>query len=157
VKLAERPPLLDTSLRVALVDSRPERREVMRHVVEGGVTGAVVVVEADTGDDAVAGIGAHNVEIAIVEIQMPVEDGLRTVAALRQHYPRLGIIVCSFRFDADIQTEARLQGADRYFRKPVRRDELNDAFVELTAARDLPPDDVPVGAVPAPTASAPPT
>ncbi len=157
MKLAERPPLLETSLRVALVDSRPERREVMRHVVEGGATGAVVVVEADTTEDAVAGISAHDVEIAVVEIQMPVEDGLRTVTALRQHYPLLGIIVCSFRFDADIQTQARLQGADRYFRKPVRRDELNDAFVELTAARHLSPDDAPLAAVPTPTASTPPT
>jgi CheY-like chemotaxis protein len=133
VKLAERPPLLATSLRVALVDSRPERRQVMRHVVEGGVTGAVVVVEADTADDAVAGIGEHDVEIVVVEIQMPVEDGLRTVAALRQRYPTLGIIVCSFRSDPEIQRQARLQGADRYFCKPVRRGELNDAFIELTA------------------------
>jgi CheY-like chemotaxis protein len=135
VKLAERPPLLDTSLRVALVDSRPERRQVMRHVVEGGVTGAVVVVEADTADDAIAGIGEHDVEIVVVEIQMPVEDGLRTVTALRQRYPTLGIIVCSFRSDPAIQRQARLEGADRYFCKPVRRGELNDAFLELTAAR----------------------
>jgi len=134
VKLAERPPLLDTSLRVALVDNRPERRQVMRHVVEGGVTGAVVVVEADTADEAIAGIGTHDVPIVVVEIQMPVEDGLRTVAALRQHYPKLGIIVCSFRSDLEIQTEALLQGADRYFCKPIRRGELNDAFLELTAA-----------------------
>jgi DNA-binding NarL/FixJ family response regulator len=155
VKLAERPPLLETSLRVALVDSRPERREVMRHVVEGGVTGAVVVVEADTTDDAVAGIGAHDVKIAIVEIQMPVEDGLRTLTALREHYPSLGIIVCSFRSDAGIQAEARLLGADRYFRKPVRREELNDAFVELTAAR-LVDEGVINDAVPAPTVSGPP-
>jgi DNA-binding NarL/FixJ family response regulator len=144
VKLAERPPLLDTSLRVALVDSRPERRQVMRHVVEGGVTGAVVVVEADTADDAIAGIGAHDVEIVVVEIQMPVDDGLRTVTALRQHYPTLGIIVCSFRSDPQIQTEARLLGADRYFCKPVRRSELNDAFVELTAARHLAAEAAPV-------------
>jgi CheY-like chemotaxis protein len=154
VKLAERPPLLETSLRVALVDSRPERREVMRHVVEGGVTGAVVVVEADNTDDAVTGIGAQDVKIAIVEIQMPVEDGLRTLAALRQHYPSLGIIVCSFRSDAEIQAEARLLGADRYFRKPVRREELNDAFVELTAAR-LVDEGVINDAVPAPTVSGP--
>jgi CheY-like chemotaxis protein len=152
VKLAERPPLLETSLRVALVDSRPERREVMRHVVEGGVTGAVVVVEADTADDAVAGIAAHEVKIAIVEIQMPVEDGLCTVAALRQSYPGLGIIVCSFRSDAGIQAEARLLGADRYFGKPVRREDLNDAFVELTAAQ-LVDEVVIVDALPAPTAS----
>jgi len=127
--------LLDTSLRVALVDSRPERRQVMRHVVEGGATGAVVVVEADTADDAITGVEEHDVEIAVVEIQMPVDDGLRTVTALRQQYPRLGIIVCSFRSDPEIQRQARLRGADRYFCKPVRRSELNDAFMELTAAR----------------------
>ena len=113
----------------------------MRHVVEGGATGAVVVVEADTADDAIAGIGEHDVEIAVVEIQMPVEDGLRTVTALRQQYPTLGIIVCSFRSDPEIQRQARLQGADRYLCKPVGRNELNDAFTELTAAR-LPSADV---------------
>jgi DNA-binding NarL/FixJ family response regulator len=155
VKLAERPPLLDTSLRVALVDSRPERRQVMRHVVEGGVTGAVVVVEADTADDAIAGIGAHDVEIVVVEIQMPVDDGIRTVTALRQHYPELGIIVCSFRSDPEIQSQARQQGADRYFCKPVGRSELNDAFLELTAARRLVTDAAPIDALLASSPSAP--
>jgi hypothetical protein len=62
------------------------------------------------------------------------------------------MIVCSSRSDTGIQAEARLLGADRYFGKPVRREDLNDAFVELTAAQ-LVDEVVIVDALPAPTAS----
>lgn len=43
-------------------------------------------------------VGRHrgDVEVAVIEIQMPIETGLATIAALRAKQPSLVIVVCSF-------------------------------------------------------------
>ena len=111
-------------LRVVIVDTRHERRQVMRHLTEHCGTDLVVVGSVEDADQALASIAAHRAGVAIVEIQLPLADGLELVSALRAAHPDLGIVVCSFHATAATQRDARARGADVYLTKPVSAREL---------------------------------
>jgi two-component system response regulator DesR len=104
--------------RVVLIDPRPDRRAVMNFLV--GRSPALTVVGLAGGlEEAEAQIRATNADVALVEIQMPVPEGLATIGALREAFPDLRIIVCSFHLDAATRDEAQVRGADGYLIKPV--------------------------------------
>ncbi len=83
-----------------------------------------VVGLAGTLDDAKTLIRSEQANIAVVEIQMPVEQGLATVAGLRHRFPDLRIVVCSFHLSLATQEAARSHGADGYLPKPLDLREL---------------------------------
>jgi len=103
---------------VVLVDVRAERLAVMRTLLDG--TGLVRVIgEADTQERALDEVARCGADVVVVEIQMPVAEGLATVSALRLRFPDLRIVVCSFHLGAETQRLALENGADTYIAKPV--------------------------------------
>jgi CheY-like chemotaxis protein len=117
-------------LRVMVVDARPERRELMRHLVEATGLAEPDVGEAGSGAEAVELLDKAHQDIAIVEIQ-PVNHGLDAIATLRRRSAALRIIVCSFRGDPATKALAREGGADAYLDKPVSLAALKGAFREF--------------------------
>ena len=110
--------------RVVLVDARADRRSVMRQVFEHSGVDAAVVGEADGGTDAVALVEQHRADLAVVELPLPVADGLAAVAALRRRFPDLAIVVISFNTDVAVKEQAKAEGADAYLVKPVNAREV---------------------------------
>lgn len=111
-------------LRVMLVDARPERRELIRHLVEGTGLAGLDVGEASSGAEAVELLDVADRDVAVVEIQMPVDQGLEAIAALRRRSADLRIVVCSFHGDAATKELALGGGADVYLDKPVSSESL---------------------------------
>ncbi|GAC1361689.1 MAG: hypothetical protein NVSMB32_00990 [Actinomycetota bacterium] len=103
--------------RVVLIDSRPERRAIMSLFVERCPI-LSVVGSADDLAEAERQIRAERADVALVEIQLPLALGLSTIAGLRQAFPQLRIVVCSFHDDAPTRDAARTCGADAYVAKP---------------------------------------
>jgi DNA-binding NarL/FixJ family response regulator len=120
-------PTVNGRPRVLLADDRPERRAIMRMVVQTGESGGDVVAEATSPASAVAAAGRTQPDVAVVEIQIPVAVGLATIAALRAEQPELTIVVCSFRADLATQAEAFAVGATTYLTKPVSARDLHHA------------------------------
>src|SRR3954465_12095169 len=87
-------------VRVVVVDPRPERRSLVRFMLQTGGTNALVTGEAGTRAEAVAMVDTLDVDALVLEIQMPVEEGLRTIADVRMRTPRVRIAVCSFLDDS---------------------------------------------------------
>lgn len=133
-----RPVPAATALRVVMVDVRAERRQVMRRVVEGTEAGATVVAEADDEVAALELVDQHHADAVVLDIQMPVEQGLRAIAGLRGRFPALAIVVCSFHLDGSTKERALAEGADVYLAKPISPRELNAALRKLCPA--LPPE-----------------
>ena len=123
------------ALRLALLDNRPERRQLMRKVVEAGPGEVVVVGEAGTASEAIAVVGERYVDVVIVEVQLPVEEGVQTIGQLRARYPSLGLAVCSFHLSPETQRRARDCGADVYLSKPITPRHLSDSLAVLTFCR----------------------
>lgn len=106
-------------LRVVVVDSRPERRLLVRHMVESTGLATPDVGEASSTAEAVELIDPDGRDVAVVEIQMPVSQGMETIAALRARCSGVRIVVCSFRHDAATKEQAFAEGADAYLDKPI--------------------------------------
>ncbi|MDQ2754669.1 MAG: response regulator [Actinomycetota bacterium] len=113
-----------TAPRVVVVDDRHDRRQVMSHMITSSGSDIGVVGFAEDPASAVDAIERLHATAAIIEIQLPVEVGLKTVAALRGRYPDLRIIVCTFHQDHATRTAALATGADAYLGKPLSRREL---------------------------------
>ena len=118
----------DDALRVVLLDGRPERRSLLRQILLG--TGLLLadIAEVDDGPAALGVIAEWGADLVVLDIQLPVRQGLATIAVLRDHSPQLRIVVCSFHVDAATKEMAFAAGADAYLGKPVRTGELRDAI-----------------------------
>ena len=95
----------------------------MSYVLEQ--TGDVTVVGyADGPVSAVEAVDRLRADAVVLEIQLPVSQGLDTISALRDDFPGLAIVVCSFHADTTSRRAALDRGADAYMAKPLSLPEL---------------------------------
>lgn len=115
-------------VRVVAVDSRSERRHVIRRLLEHCYE-PEEIAEADSRQTAIELVDRCHPEVVVIEVAMPLEEGLDTITALRLISPPPRIVVCSFRRDAATVQAALDRGADTYVTKPVGTAELRAALV----------------------------
>lgn len=122
--------------RLVLVDARPDRRAIMRHVFEHSNIGATVVGEADDQADAVAVVADQGADLVAIDFTSAVDEGMETVAALRDGFPDLTIVVCSFNTDASTRARALERGADAFLAKPVSARQVMAARLDKVSPPD---------------------
>ena len=89
----------DSPIRLAVVDDDPMVRAALRMML-GGDSGIEVVGEAVDGQDALTLVPASGADVVLMDIRMPVRDGLSATDLLLQRHPHLKIIVLTT-FDTD--------------------------------------------------------
>ena len=137
-------------VRVVAVDTRSERRGVTRQLLERSFKPSEIA-EADSRAMAVELVGRCHPAVVVVEIQMPVAEGLGTIAEIGRMSPRPRIVVCSFRRDAATIQDALDHGADHYLTKPASSADLCAALGPAPAghaSRHRPPTERPVSPPP---------
>ena len=137
-----------------LPDARDERRKVTRRFLEHSF-GSEEIAEANSRVTALEVVNRCHPDVVVLEIQMPLEEGLETITQLAAVSPRPRIVVCSFHRDAATIEAARERGADYYLPKPASSADLRAALgpiPEARAARHRPPNERPVSP-PSPAAS----
>jgi DNA-binding NarL/FixJ family response regulator len=137
-------------VRVVAVDSRAERRQVMRQLLERSFEPAEIA-EADSRATAVELVSRCHPDLVVLEIQMPLQEGLDTIADLGRMTPRPRIVVCSFLHDAATVVAALERGADAYVAKPAGTVEFRAALgapLPERAVRHRPPNERPVSPSP---------
>jgi DNA-binding response OmpR family regulator len=77
------------------------------------------------------------IDVVVLEIQMPLEEGLLTVAELRRRNPSISIVVCSFVGDPATRARALEAGADQFVKKPINGRELVAALNECWARQQV--------------------
>jgi NarL family two-component system response regulator LiaR len=126
-------------IRILIVDDHPLMRSALRAVFETE-TDMQVAGEAINGRQAVELALASRPDVVVMDLLMPVCDGLSAIAALRQESPDIRILALTSSTD-DRKVEAALQaGALGYLLKDVQRAELVQAVREVALGRVyLPP------------------
>jgi two-component system chemotaxis response regulator CheB len=120
-------PSPDIEVRVLVIDGHHDRRQLMSYVVEQAHN-VTVVGYADGPVSALEAVDRLAADAVVLEIQLPVAQGLDTISALRADFPALAIIVCSFHADATTKRDALARGADAYLVKPVSLRHLRGAL-----------------------------
>jgi DNA-binding NarL/FixJ family response regulator len=90
---------VDGPVRLAVVDDDPMVRAALGMML-GGDSGITVVAEASDGEEALRAVPASGAEVVLMDIRMPVRDGLSATEELLGAHPGLKVIVLTT-FDTD--------------------------------------------------------
>jgi two-component system chemotaxis response regulator CheB len=124
-------------IRVLVVDDSVVARRSIADLI-GREPELEVVGTAASGKLAIGKLRQHAIDVVTLDVEMPDEDGLQTLDAIRREWPRLPVLMCSGLTErgAAATLDALSRGASDYVAKPssVERGSLALAFftTELT-------------------------
>ncbi len=105
-----------TDCTVLLVDDAPDIRFLLRIFLDADAD-IRVVSEAGNGQEAVEQCAEHKPDVVVLDISMPVMDGLQAIPLIRDVSPRTNIIMLSGFTTADIKAQAMGLGACEFLEK----------------------------------------
>jgi diguanylate cyclase (GGDEF)-like protein len=114
-------------LRLLICDDAPEARGSLTASL-AGQSGIEVVAEAENGEEAIALAAAHRPDIVLMDVQMPVLDGIAATRQIRQLLPKARIVAYAGSDDADDVMAMMEAGADAYCVKGAPLWELERAL-----------------------------
>lgn len=107
---------MPVTLRVVLADDAPDLREMLRLALE--MTGDfTVVAEAADGEATVAAVREQQPDVLVLDVSMPLLDGLDAIPAIRDAAPHCSILVLSGYSDGGLRSAALKAGADGFLVK----------------------------------------
>ncbi|MGS0686278.1 response regulator [Nakamurella sp. GG22] len=104
-----------------------------------------VVGEAADGRGALELIAAEQPDVAVVDYQMPVLDGLAVVHAVVRDNHRTRVLLLSAVTDSAVVFRALEEGAAGYLGKDARRSEIVDAVLSVAAGKTVVPAELAAG------------
>ncbi|AIQ52652.1 response regulator transcription factor [Paenibacillus sp. FSL R7-0331] len=106
--------------KILVADDDANIRTLLRHVLtrEG-----YLVVEAGDGREALGLLKEHTVDLAVVDVMMPLMDGLELCQHIRETYD-IPIILLTARQQLSDKEQGYLHGTDDYVTKPFEPEEL---------------------------------
>lgn len=117
------------ALRVLIADDAAEIRLLLRMYLTGNKL--EVVGEATNGKEAVDIATTQQPDAVILDLAMPVMDGLEAIPLIKQASPESKIVVLSG-FDADRAAKTALDlGAERYLQKGVALGDISQLLWDL--------------------------
>jgi two-component system phosphate regulon response regulator OmpR len=112
---------VNTKATILIVDDEPDVREVLE---EYFVTHGYAAMGAESADAAKAIAAAHPIDLALVDINMPGEDGLSLARHLRERYAKIAIVMLTSAGTVVDKIVGLEMGADDYVPKPFDPREL---------------------------------
>lgn len=118
-------------LRVLLIDDEIMIREGFKHLFDWESHGCEVVGEAADGMEALGQIDALLPDIVIIDINIPIMNGLKVIEVSRTKHPEIAYVIVSGYDDfAYCRQALRLQITD-YILKPVNYEEFGSCIDNL--------------------------
>ena len=122
-------------LRVVIIDDTAELRDLLRIALSRG--GMSVVGEAGDGLTGIEAVRTAGPDVILLDLSMPVMDGLEALPHIRQLAPEAKIVVLSG-FGADELTQRAIEaGADGYLQKGVSLGRILDYIRDITSSLQL--------------------
>ena len=123
---------MSSDIRVLVADDTPEIRLLVQLTLTHA-GGFEVVGEAGDGRQALTAIEELGPDAVVLDLAMPVMDGLQVIAEVRERSLPVKILVVSG-FDGTLVDQALALGADDYIRKGGNPMEIAEALRALCAA-----------------------
>ncbi|MBU0682793.1 MAG: response regulator [Candidatus Omnitrophota bacterium] len=89
------------------------------------------VFVAHNGKDALDIIEAKSPEILLLDMKMPVMNGMETLKALRERNKNIKVVVITAIDDIDTIREAKRNGAESYITKPLLLEQLERTVLTI--------------------------
>ncbi|BCS95548.1 Fis family transcriptional regulator [Desulfoluna limicola] len=118
--------------RIIIVEDEPNTRRGIREILDGA--GYDVVAEATDGMDAVVMCRTHKPDLVLMDINMPLLDGLKASRIIRSEKTAGGILLVTTNVGKECVDLAKEVGVIGYVVKPVKEASLLP-MVEIAVAR----------------------
>jgi DNA-binding NarL/FixJ family response regulator len=130
---------MKTPIRILLVDDQPSIRRGLRMRL-GLEPDFAIVGEAGDGEEALAAAIANEPDVVLMDIEMPLMDGITATALLAEARPECSVVVLSLHDDICTRERAFLAGAVGFIAKHEMDHVLTDALrtAAATSASDQP-------------------
>jgi two-component system NarL family response regulator len=130
----------ESPIRILIADDHPIVREGLAMILERR-DDMTVVAEAGNGQEAVDLFRAHRPDVILMDLNMPVMDGVTAITRIREEHPAARVIVLTT-FDGDEDIYRGIQaGARAYLLKDAPRENLLEAIRAVHAGQTrIPPE-----------------
>jgi len=126
--------LTQTMIRIAIVDDHAMVRAGLRQFFADQVDFRVVA-EAANGRDAMDIVRAGGVDVVVMDISMPGQSGVDTLAAIKAREPGLAVLILSGFAEEHYATTLLRQGASGYLNKDCDPEEIVKAIRTVARGR----------------------
>ncbi len=110
------------SKKIMLVDDAAFMRMMIKNtLLQNGYT---EIIEASNGDEAISAYKSESPDLTILDITMPVKDGLVTLKELKEFDGNAKIVMCSAMGQENMVVEALKLGAQDFIVKPFKPDRI---------------------------------
>lgn len=123
---------MNSQLHIALIEDNADLRNLLALSLES-LGHRVLAVES--AEDFLEHRGGTNIDIHLIDLNLPGEDGLSLVRRIRQTSPGCGIVVLTARGQVNERVQGYECGADHYMVKPIALPELAAVLQRLTHRR----------------------
>ena len=117
---------------VVVVDDTPDLRMLTRMALELD-SGVRVVGEAENGREGIEVVDLHQPDVVVLDMAMPIMDGLEALPHLRRVCPSARVLVVSAFDSGTVSASAVDAGADGYVQKGVSPLDLLEQVRALAA------------------------
>ena len=114
------------ALKVLVVDDSPTMRQLILFALKR--IGDFHLVEANDGLDGLKKLGADKFDLILTDLNMPVMDGLKLIAMVRNdpNYRTIPIVIITTEGAVDDRDRALALGADACITKPIQNTQILD-------------------------------
>ncbi len=120
-------------IRVLLVDDHAMMRRSLRNMIEEECDYIEVVGEASNGLEAIHAVPVSKPDVVVMDINMPVMNGIEATKRIKADYPRTAIIGLSVQIEQEIIQRIRNVGASAYLSKGSSVNMLCQAIREVAS------------------------
>lgn len=132
---------MSKKIKVLIVDDHPLMREGIAAVIQGEKD-IVVVAEASDGKEAIELFRAHVPDVTLIDLQMPVMNGIDAIKAIRLEFPASHFIVLTT-YQGDAQALRALKaGATGYLLKNMIWKDLPESIRVVHSGRRRIPTEI---------------
>ncbi|CAM3445538.1 response regulator [Marinicrinis lubricantis] len=117
--------------KVLIADDEPMIREGIRDAIPWHELGMIVIGEAEDGEDALDLALHHQIDIILVDLNMPIMNGLALVGHLRERLPKCSVVIITGHDEFSYAQEAIRLQVDEYILKPVNPKQLKDILTKV--------------------------
>lgn len=128
---------IDQRLRILIADDHPLIRKQVRLILEHGYGRFEVCGEAYDGADAIAKAHKLKPDVVVLNLSMPVLNGLEAARQIKSDVPGTAIIILSSNADKYFVAEAKKAGAHGFVAKSRAAHALVDAIEAAVIGGDF--------------------
>ncbi len=119
---------VDEMYRVMIVDDEKFVRKSIINRIEWDQRELFLAGEADNGADALELVSLVKPDIILVDIRMPIMNGIELIRNVKRDHPEIFFIILSGYDDFEYTKEAIKLGITNYIKKPIDENELNETL-----------------------------